>query len=143
MKVFFGYKVMMVEFVDDFKCLVMIILWGDVFMVYYFFGILNIEIYIVVYFKMYCYVKLQKYFGWFLCLLFVKVCVCKWVLSGFVGLFVEQCKNGCSFVWGWVMNVKGEIWIVCFVMLEGYIFIVLISVMIVEWIFKGQAKFGF
>jgi short subunit dehydrogenase-like uncharacterized protein len=142
-KVPLGHKAMTVEFADDFKRLVMTIPWGDVSTAYYSSGIPNIETYTAVHPKTYRYVKLQKYFGWFLRLPFVKARARKRVLSGPAGPSAEQRKNGRSLVWGRVTNAKGDTRTARSIMPEGYTLTALTSIMIVERILKGQAKPGF
>jgi len=142
-KVPLGHKTMTVEFADDFKRFVMTIPWGDVSTAYYSSGIPNIETYTAVHPRTYRYVKLQKYFGWFLRLPFVKARARKRVLNGPAGPSAEQRKNGRSLVWGRVTNAKGETCTARSVMPEGYSLTAMTSVMIADRVLGGKAQPGF
>lgn len=142
-KVPVGHKAMTVPFADDFKRLVMTIPWGDVSTAYYSSGIPNIETYTAVHPKTYRYVKLQKYFGWFLRLSWVQARIQKRILNGPAGPSPEQRKNGRSMVWGQVKNANGDTVTARSVMPEGYTLTAITSIIITERVLNGQAKTGF
>ncbi|MCB0706817.1 MAG: saccharopine dehydrogenase NADP-binding domain-containing protein [Saprospiraceae bacterium] len=102
-----GYRTLMAPFHGKPR-FCMTIPWGDVSTAYYTTGIPTIETYMGVPPKSYKWVKLQRFFGWFLRMSWVRKMAENRIRKGAAGPSEKRRENGKSLVWGKVSNAKGE-----------------------------------
>jgi len=114
-----GKNGMWVDFGEK-KLFVMSIPWGDVSTAYYTTGIPNIQVYTSIKPGIYRMLKLQGAFNWLLRMEWVKNIIRKNIKSRPAGPSDQMRSQAKSFVWGEVMNEKGEVVSDHFKTADGY-----------------------
>lgn len=137
-----GEKGMWVDFGDK-KLFVISIPWGDVSTAFFTTGIPNIEAYTGVKPSAYKLLKLQGLFNWLLRTEWVKNIIRKKIKQRPAGPDDEMRSKAKSFVWGQVVNSKGEIITSHFSCADGYTLTAHASLIIVKKILQGNFKPGY
>jgi short subunit dehydrogenase-like uncharacterized protein len=121
----------------------MTIPWGDVSTAFYTTGIPNIETYMGIRPKSYRWVKLQRHFGWFLRLPWVRRMAQNRIKKGPAGPSPERRAKGKSLVWGQVKNAKGQTAEARLIAPHGYTLTALTTLEIAKRVNQGLVSFGF
>ena len=137
-----GQKSMKVPFFEK-ELFCMTIPWGDVSTAYYSTGIPNIETYTSIPLKTYKYIKLQRYFNWFLKSNMVKAMAQNKIKNRSAGPSDEVRKKAISLVWGKVKNDKGETVAAKLKGPEGYTLTATTALIIAKRVLNGEAPAGF
>lgn len=117
--------------------------WGDVSTAFYSTGIPNIEVYMSFPPSKYRYVKLQRYFSWFLQSKFMKDRARKKIDKKPAGPSDERRANASSLVWGEVKNAQGQSVQARLITPEGYTLTAHTALIIAQKVLSGDYKLGF
>lgn len=137
-----GQKGRWVDFGDK-KLFVMSIPWGDVSTAYFTTGIPNIEAYTGVKPSAYRLLKLQGLFNWLLRTEWIKNIIRKKIKQRPAGPSDEMRSKAKSFVWGQVINTKGETISSHFSCADGYTLTAHASLIIAKKILQENFKPGY
>jgi short subunit dehydrogenase-like uncharacterized protein len=125
------------------KLFVMTIPWGDVATAYFTTGIPNIESYTAISPTVYRFLKLQGLFNWLLRTNFIRKIIKKKIDKRDAGPNDEQREKARSFVWGQVLNSKGETKTVRMSCPDGYTLTMQSTLIISQKILQGKVKPGY
>jgi short subunit dehydrogenase-like uncharacterized protein len=137
-----GENAMWVNFGNK-NLFVMSIPWGDISTAYHTTGILNIETFYAIKPSVYKWIKIQKFFNWFLRLDIVRNTIKKRIDQRPAGPDEKMRNEGKSLVWGKGTNAEGESLTVRLTGPEGYTFTAHASLIIANEILKGNWKPGY
>ena len=122
---------------------VMSIPWGDISTAHHTTGIPNIETFFAIKPSVYKWMKMQKFFNWFLKLELVRNIIKKRIDQRPAGPDEKMRKEGKSLVWGKGTNAEGESITVRLAGPEGYTLTAHASLIIATEILKGNWKPGY
>ncbi|MCW5961245.1 MAG: saccharopine dehydrogenase NADP-binding domain-containing protein [Pyrinomonadaceae bacterium] len=135
-----AYKSREIDFGEE-KKTATTIPWGDVSTAYYSTGIPNIEVYTVVPEKQLTLLKMSRYLGWLLKTEPVQNFLMKQIPEG--GPDANARKNGKTYLWGQVIDNKGNRLEARQICPEGYTTTYLTALKIIEKILDGSYETGF
>jgi short subunit dehydrogenase-like uncharacterized protein len=137
-----GHKTRWISYKDK-KLFFVSIPWGDVSTAFHTTGIPDIITYTGMKPAQYKWIKRQKYFNWLLAMPWVRKLALSRIKKGPAGPTAEERKATDTFVWGEVVNGKGQTKRASLITPNGYTLTAEASLIIVQNVMRGNFKTGF
>ncbi len=137
-----GHKTRWINYKEK-KLFFVSIPWGDVSTAFHTTGIPNIVTYTGMKPAQYKWIKRQKYFNWLLAMPWVRKMALSRIRKGPAGPTTEERRATDTFVWGEVINEKGQVKRASLITPNGYTLTAEASLIIVQKVMSGNFKTGF